>query len=147
MSVRFRGPSGVGPSGLQPDAQPLPPNLVDHQLASYVVYRQLGPFFYLVFRCSNSKISLLRFNQICRPLCQMLVLLLFHWGGIHCSSFLGQLLKFIRMPWTHILIPMLQLCIASQSVLPTWITICGPVSRLRLNNIVVCYLRWELTMH
>ena len=72
-------------------------------LPAMVFYKQLRPF-HLLFMCSNNKISLLRFNQICRPLCRIYVLFLVHWGGIHCSSFLGQLLKFIRMPWKHILI-------------------------------------------
>ena len=42
VGSRFRGPSGVGPSGLQPDVQPLPPNVVDHQLASYGVLQAIG---------------------------------------------------------------------------------------------------------
>ena len=42
VGSRFRGPSGVGPSGLQPDVQPLPPHVVDHQLASYGVLQATG---------------------------------------------------------------------------------------------------------
>jgi hypothetical protein len=42
VGSRIRGPSGVGPSGLQPDVQPLPPNVVDHQPASYGVLQATG---------------------------------------------------------------------------------------------------------
>ena len=42
VGSRCRGPSGVGPSGLQPDLQPLPPNVVDHQLASLGVLQATG---------------------------------------------------------------------------------------------------------
>jgi hypothetical protein len=42
VGSRFRGPSGVGPSGLQPDVQPPPPNVFDHQPASYGVLQATG---------------------------------------------------------------------------------------------------------
>jgi hypothetical protein len=45
VGSRFRGPPGVGPSGLQPDVQPLPPHVVYHQPASYGVLQATGALF------------------------------------------------------------------------------------------------------